>query len=98
MSSKIKRILIACGSGLATETVIDICLTRLLNENGYEGKYQFFNYKLDDTSFKNSIFDFAIGTIKKPEFVNCPYIDGMSILTGRNQEFVVNEIFKLMNL
>lgn len=35
-----KRIVIACGSGVATSTVANQKVSQYLNEHGYAGKYQ----------------------------------------------------------
>ena len=57
-----KRIIIACGSGVATSTVANQKVSAYLDEHGYSGKYQIEQCQVSELAEKGKSADFAIAT------------------------------------
>lgn len=93
-----KRILLACGSGIVTSTIARSKLEKYLIEHGYAGKYKIEQCRVSEVPQKSFQYDFCVATSMKPQGVNCPYIRGISFLTGIGIEETMEEIYKLMDL
>jgi PTS system galactitol-specific IIB component len=77
-----KRIIIACGSGVATSTVANQKVTSYLNEHGYSGKYQITQCQVSELAEKAKNADFAIATTVVGGGIDCPVLAGLPLLTG----------------
>lgn len=91
-----KNILLACGSGIATSTAVHGKLSKILDEKGYKGKYKITQCKISEAPNKSSQYDFLIATTMAPKGLKCPYIKGVSFLTGINNQKTIDEILDLM--
>lgn len=54
-----KRIIIACGSGVATSTVANQKVSAYLDEHGYSGKYQIEQCQVSELAEKGKSADFC---------------------------------------
>ena len=77
-----KKILLACGSGICTSTAVRKKVEALLDEAGYEGQYTVTQCKVSEAPAKSPNFDFLIATTMAPAGLQCPYINGVPFLTG----------------
>lgn len=93
-----KRILLACGSGIVTSTIARSKLEKYLNERGYKGKYKIEQCRVSEVPQKSSQYDFCVATSQKPQGVVCPFIRGTAFLTGIGIEETMEEVYKLMDL
>ncbi len=81
-----KRILLACGSGFATSTAARTRLERLLNEHGYEGRYEIHQCKIAEAARLSDSF----------AFLGCPYVNGIPFLLGENMGPSERQVLQLM--
>lgn len=78
------RVLIACGAGVATSTVIaDRVKTILVNE-GFRPKIE--QTKVVEVSKRARDFDLVVASTQAPAGLTIPFISAVSYLTGLNQE------------
>lgn len=91
-----KRILLACGSGICTSTAARVKVEKILSDNGYKGQYKVEQCKIAEVASKSVDFDFVIATTMKPDGVKCPFLSGICFLTGVGVDKVTKEILELM--
>ena len=83
-----KRIIIACGSGVATSTVANQKVSAYLDEHGYSGKYQIEQCQVSELAEKGKSADFAIATTVVP---------GLPLLTGVGADKLFSDVEEQMN-
>jgi len=91
-----KRILLACGSGICTSTAARVKVEKLLNDNGFKGQYKIEQCKIAEVASKSANFDFVIATTMQPNGVKCPFLSGICFLTGIGVDKITKEILELM--
>ncbi|MDU0894895.1 MULTISPECIES: PTS sugar transporter subunit IIB [Anaerococcus] len=91
-----KKILVACGAGIATSTAVITKIKNLLDQNGYENQYTIKQCKISETPSLSDNADFLIATTAKPSNLNCDFISGVPFLTGMGKEATEKEILDLM--
>jgi PTS system galactitol-specific IIB component len=87
-----RRILVICGTGVATSTVVvtkirEFCATKGLDATISQGK-------VTDTLRGNLDADFIVATTQVPNSVGIPVIAGLPFLTGMGLDKVYAEIEK----
>ena len=90
-----KRILVACGNGIATSTVVAIKIREACeNENI---KVLVDQCKLMELDSRASDFDFIVttGKIQNSEKINVPIVGAMSLLTGIGEEETLEKIINM---
>lgn len=87
-----KRILLACGTGVATSTMVNSRLDEAMKKRGLAGKYTTVQCKIAEVASKAENFDLIIATTKPPAGLTKPFIDGLPLLTGVGAEKVWDEI------
>ncbi len=90
MSTKTYRILIACGSGIATSTVIANRVKNLCEDNGFKVNVQ--QTKIVEVEKLAPDFDLVVASTSVPSTVTTPTVRAISYLTGVNQEATDAEI------
>ncbi|SHE60099.1 PTS sugar transporter subunit IIB [Alkalibacter saccharofermentans] len=88
------KVLIACGTGIATSTVIAKRVENLLKENGYEASVE--QCKVVEVSGKANDYDLIVASTKVPESVKTPKVQAINYLTGVNMAKTDNEILEIM--
>ena len=78
------KILIACGSGVATSTVIADRVKRFCEENGFNVNIQ--QVKVVQVENMSKEYDLIVASTKIPETVTTPYVFAINYLTGVNRE------------
>lgn len=91
-----KNILLACGSGICTSTAVRGKIEKILNENGYAGKYRINQCKVGEATAMSVNYDFLIATTMAPQNLSCPFVPGVCFLTGVNTQASVDAILELM--
>ena len=91
-----KKILLACASGIATSTAVNHKLSKILDEKGYKGQYRISQCKIQETFGQAENYDFCIATTKISGEVKCPVILGVAFLTGIGLDKVVDQVIELM--
>ncbi|WP_298703174.1 PTS sugar transporter subunit IIB [uncultured Veillonella sp.] len=87
-----KRVLIACGNGIATSTMVAMKVKEALKEKGIEVKVE--QCKLLEVPAKGADYDVVVTTGRYDNTTNLqtPIISGMAFLTGINKAATVDEI------
>lgn len=91
-----KKILVACGSGIVTSTTVLTKLKALLDNNGFSGQYRINQIKVTEAAGKSDSADFLIATTVKPENLKCEFVSGIPFLTGMNLKETEDKIIELM--
>lgn len=91
-----KKILLACGSGICTSTAVRQKVEQMLNDKGFAGQFEITQCKVSEAPSKSANFDFLIATTMAPAGLNCPYVNGVPYLTGVGVAASEAEILKLM--
>lgn len=77
-----KTIILACGSGIATSTAVANKVSALLDANGMAGQYKIIQCAIAEATSLSKTADLLISTTVAPSGIECPYISGVSFLTG----------------
>jgi len=91
---KTYRILIACGTGIATSTVIADRVTKLCEANGFKVNVQ--QTKVVQVEGIANDYDLIVASTKIPSTVKVPYVSALSYLTGINREKTDAEIIDIL--
>jgi len=75
-----RKILIACGSGIATSTVIANRVLNVCKANGFDVQIE--QVKIVEVLAKEKDFDLIVASTKVPAAVKTPAVSGISYLTG----------------
>lgn len=90
-----KRVLLACGMGVATSTVVVNRLHEQMKARGLGDAYKATQCKIAEVPTKAGDFDFVIATTRLPD-VGKPVVNGVPLLTGVGAAKVWDEIEALM--
>lgn len=86
-----KKVIVACGSGVATSQTVASKVTRLLKEKNLNDiKVEVVDLKSVDSHIKNSAAYIAITKIEKTYPI--PVINGIAFLTGINMDAELQKI------
>ena len=89
-----KKILLACGTGIVTSTAVSQKLQKALDERGWEGKYKVTQCKIAEAPSKSNDADVCVATTQVSGDMQCPVVMGIAFLTGRGIEPVMEEIIR----
>ena len=92
-----KRILLACGSGIVTSTAVRSKIEKQLDARGYAGGYKIEQCKIAEVVSKSHSYDFVISTTLKPNELQIPFVRAVSFLTGIGTDQTMTEIVALMD-
>jgi galactitol PTS system EIIB component len=87
-----KRVLIVCGTGIATSTVIADSVKRLCTDNGIDA--QVMQCKVTEVRSIAENYDLIVASTKIPQTIKTPYVNGVSYLSGVNIEKTEQEILE----
>ena len=87
------RVLVACGSGIATSTVIATRVRELLEDNGYSCKVE--QRKITEVEGLAPDYDIIVSSTRVPDTVKTPAF-AINYLTGMNKEATDAEILKIV--
>ncbi|SEJ94493.1 PTS system, galactitol-specific IIB component [Propionispira arboris] len=90
-----KKILLACGTGICTSTAVSAKLQRILDEKGLKGQYQIAQCKIAEVPMKSADFDLCIATTQVSGDVKCPFIMGVAFLTGMGLNPIIEKILTI---
>lgn len=86
-----KRILVACGNGIATSTMVAMKIRELVEKAGIACQVE--QCKMLEIPSKAEMYDLIVTTGKfEDEHVKIPIIGGIALLTGIGEEAVLDEI------
>jgi PTS system galactitol-specific IIB component len=93
-----KKILLACGSGICTSTAVCKRIEKFLDSNGYQNAYEITQCKVAEVPAMSDKYDFLISTTMAPANLNCPYVNGVPFLMGVDVQDAEESILKLMEV
>ncbi len=77
-----KKLLIMCGSGIATSTVVTGKVKTWLKENGLEDQVTLYQSKVAEEVNRIDDYDVVISTTVVPDKIKDKVIQGLPLLTG----------------
>ena len=89
-----KKVIVACGSGVATSQTVASKVNRLLNEQGVDAKVEAVDLKSVDRYLADAA---AYITITKVALCRRTADDGSAFLTGMNQEAELEKLIDAIN-
>lgn len=92
-----KKIVLACGSGIATSTAVANKVAAFLDENGMAGQYNIVQCAIAEAPSQCADADLLISTTVAPAGVTCPYINGVPFLTGMAVAAVQQQILEVLS-
>ncbi|UOF90401.1 PTS sugar transporter subunit IIB [Fodinisporobacter ferrooxydans] len=87
-----KRILVVCGTGVATSTVVNKKLSVFLKEKGIEA--EILQGKVMEVKSLSAQVNLIVATTKVTADVSVPVVNALPLLTGIGQEKVFSEILQ----
>ncbi|EKA0743649.1 PTS sugar transporter subunit IIB [Enterococcus hirae] len=89
-----KKIIVACGSGVATSQTVASKITKLLKEKKVPAEVE----AVDIKSLKHHIkgADAYVSIVKTKEEFDIPVFNGIAFLTGMGQDQEIEKIIKLI--
>jgi len=91
-----KKILVACGTGVVTSTTVMNRIEKILNDNGYKGKYRLKQARVGDAVALSKGYDLTIATTNEPPGLESEFISGIPFLTGQNMEPGIEKLLEIM--
>lgn len=76
-----KKIVVACGSGIATSTAVEAKVKDLLDNNGLSGQYTITKCAIGEAPSQCTDADLLVATTAAPAGISCPYVSGVPFLT-----------------
>ncbi|MBP1045951.1 PTS sugar transporter subunit IIB [Enterococcus sp. BWM-S5] len=90
-----KRIIVACGSGVATSQTVASKVSRLLKERSVNAYVEAVDLKSVDRHMDSSVAYITITKTKKEYPI--PVINGIAFLTGMGQEAELQKLIDICN-
>ena len=92
-----KKIVLACGAGAATSTLVAQKVATLLDANGYADKYEIVQCAISEAKDAcDEGADLLIATTVAPEGLTCPYVSGVPFRTGMNRVAAEKAVLDVM--
>lgn len=92
-----KKILLICGSGIITSTIVKKKLEEVLHKKGLEGKYSLSQARAEEVAEISKDFDLCVSTTVLGAHVDCPIVLATNFLMGGNTEEIVQKICDLID-
>lgn len=87
-----KRIIVACGSGVATSQTVASKLTKLLKERNVKAEVEAVDIKSIKNQVKNA--DAYVSIVNTKQKFDIPTFNGIAFLTGMGQDEELEKIIK----
>lgn len=87
-----KKMVVMCGSGVATSTLVTGKIKKWLKENGYDKEVTITQSTMAAEINKIDSYDIALSTTSIPASVKDKVIHGLPLLTGLGEDKVFAEI------
>ncbi len=91
-----KKILLVCGTGVVTCTLLRKMLGEQLNARGLEGTYEMDQIDAWEVAEKSPQYDLCITTTVLGETCHCPVVMAADFIMGRNRDETVDEICRVL--
>ncbi|WP_086444520.1 PTS sugar transporter subunit IIB [Candidatus Enterococcus lemimoniae] len=87
-----KKMLIMCGTGVATSTIVTNKVKEWLKTKGYENEVKLYQSKVADEMNRIDDYDIIVSTTVVPDKIKDKIIMGLPLLTGMGAEEMYQEI------
>lgn len=87
-----KKLLIMCGTGVATSTIVTSKVKTWLKENGLENEVHLYQSKIADEMNKIDDYDIVVSTTVVPDNIKDKVIMGIPLLTGIGMDAMFADI------
>lgn len=77
-----KKIVVACGSGIATSTVVEQKVKSLLDAHGLADTYEITKCAITEAPSQCADADLLVATCAEPAGVSCTFVSGLPFLTN----------------
>ena len=91
-----KKIVLACGAGVATSSAVAKKVSALLDDHGFAGQYQIVQCAIPEAKAACEDADLLIATTVAPEGLACPYVNGVPFLTGIGRAAAEQSVLDVM--
>ncbi|MCR5096962.1 MAG: PTS sugar transporter subunit IIB [Erysipelotrichaceae bacterium] len=91
-----KRILLCCGTGVATSTVVNKKVEEELKKRGHAGDFTISQCKAAEVPSKSLNFDLCVTTVPLSFKCDCPIVVATGIIINRGTEEIYNNIEKAL--
>jgi galactitol PTS system EIIB component len=93
-----KKLLIMCGTGIATSTVVTGKVKEWLKNNKLEDKVSLYQSKISEELGRIDDYDVVISTTLVPDNVKEKVIDGVPLLTGLGIDEMYEKVLQKLNI
>lgn len=93
-----KKILVACGTGIATSTMAAKKLEAALEARGLGKEVSINQCKVAELPFKANDYDLIVVTSRVTQDIKVPVVQGLPFLTGVGIDKTVDEIIEKLGL
>lgn len=89
-----KKMLIMCGAGHATSTIVHAKVNDWLEENGFKNEVEIKQSAVSQEvdNIRNGVYDIVISTTIVPDEIKNKVINGVALLTGIGTEQVWSQV------
>jgi len=87
-----KKLLIMCGTGVATSTIVTGKVKTWLEDNGLHNKVKLYQSKISEELSRIDEYDIIVSTTLVPDNIKSRVIDGVPLLTGMGKEEMFEKI------
>ena len=91
-----KRILLCCGTGVATSTVVNKKLEEELKRRGHAGQFTISQCKAAEVPSKSANFDLCVSTVNFTYTCECPIVVATGLLINRGTQQIYDDIEKAL--
>ncbi|MFD1449064.1 PTS sugar transporter subunit IIB [Oceanobacillus profundus] len=92
-----KKLLIMCGTGIATSTVVTGKVKEWLKEQNLENKVTLYQSKISEELSRIDEYDIVVSTTIVPDNIKPKVIDGVPLLTGIGIDELYDQILEKVN-
>lgn len=92
-----KKIVVACGSGVATSTAVGHKIADLLDANGLSGQYHIVQCSIAEAPSQCSDAVLLVATTIAPTGITCEYVSGVPFLTGMGKADAEKKIVEIVS-
>lgn len=93
-----KKIIVACGAGIATSTVAIQKLKAGFESRNLASKVQFTQCTVAEISMKAEGHDLIVTTAQFNQDINIPVVSGLPFITGMGTDKLIDEIVEILGL
>lgn len=90
-----KKVILACGMGVATSTIVMNRMKEAMAKRGLDGAYTVLQCKVAEVPSKAAGHDLIVATTRIPD-LGIPFVNGVPLLTGVGAEKVWDEIAEVI--